>query len=303
MKRMIASSVLVSVLSSTFGAEPTPEDKSQYTLFNPTPAEAMRPWRTDRAGVSPYTLDAGHFEVDLTPLAYGYDEHDVIIAGGNAFVVFARVQIRSEAWSYGALAAKVGLANRLDAEVRFVPYETITTEPEHLFFDENGRPVLPRTTRSGFSDVVSRLKLNIWGNDGGKSALSVSGNVKFPTASDNLGNGQFEGGPSVEFAAQLPCGIELRLNVAANLFEDDREHRQASIETLMSFSRQIVGNLEGYFTFDAIAFTTGDDWLGAVKAGLNYRIAKNIELYLGNSFGVTDNAFDYQPFLGIAARF
>ena len=55
----------VSVLNSTFCAEPTPDGKSQYTLFNPTPSESMRAWRTDRAGVSPYTIDAGHFEFDL----------------------------------------------------------------------------------------------------------------------------------------------------------------------------------------------------------------------------------------------
>jgi len=78
---------------------------------------------------------------------------------------------------------------------------------------ETGRPVLPRNTRSGFSDVVSRLKLNIWGNDGGKTALSVSGNVKFPTASDELGNGQYEGGPSMEFAAQIPWVLSCELMV------------------------------------------------------------------------------------------
>jgi hypothetical protein len=303
MKRKILSVVVaVSFLTPTFAADLTPADKSQYTLFNPTPAESMRPWRTDRAGVSPYTIDAGHFEVDLTILTYGYDEHEVLVAD-TTFSSFARLQIRSEAWRYGAITAKVGLANRLDAEVGFVPFQTITSEPIQVFIGSNGRPVIPRTTRSGFSDVFTRLKLNIWGNDDGKSALSVSGNVKFPTASDDLGNGQFEGGPSVEFAAQLPWGFEMRVDGAANFFEDFREHRQASIETLMSFSHRIVGNLEGYFVFDTVAFTTGDDWLGAVKAGLNYRIAKNIELYLGNTFGVTDNAFDYEPFLGVAARF
>jgi hypothetical protein len=68
-------------------------------------------------------------------------------------------------------------------------------------------------------------------------------------------------------------------------------------------SRQIIGNLEGYAMFDTFAFTTGADWVGSLKAGLNYRIAKNVELYIGNSFGVTDSAFDYEPFFGVAARF
>jgi hypothetical protein len=304
MKRKILLCVLVvSVLSSTFGAEPTPESKSQYTLFNPTPSESMRAWRTDRAGVSPYTIDAGHFEVDLTVLGYGYDEHEILMVN-STFTTFDRLQIRSEAWRYGAIAAKVGLANWLDAEVAFVPYQTITSEPDHVFRDEvTGRAVIHRTTRSGFSDIVSRLKLNIWGNDGGTTALSVSGNVKFPTASDDLGNGQFEGGPSVEFAAQIPWGFELRINGAANFYEDDRDNGRAAVGSLLSLSHQIVGNLQGYALFDATAFTSGDDWIGSVRAGLNYRIAKDIELYIGNSFGVTEDAFDYEPFIGVAARF
>lgn len=304
MKRMAFTFVLaVSVLTAARGAESTPEDKSRYTLFNPTPDDSLREWRTDHAGVSPYTVDAGHFEVDLTPLSYGYDEHDVIVSGGNAIVVFSRIQIKSEAWSYGAIVAKLGLANRLDAEIRFVPYETITSQSKQIIVNDNGQLVFPRTTRSGFSDVISRLKLNVWGNDEGKIALSVSGNVKFPTASDDLGNGQFEGGPSLEFAAQLPWGFELRIDGGVNFFEDDRDNRQAAVESLLSLSHQIVGHLEGYALFDTIAFTSGEDWLGSVKAGLNYRLARNIELYLGNSFGVTDNAFDYEPFIGVGARF
>jgi len=75
------------------------------------------------------------------------------------------------------------------------------------------------------------------------------------------------------------------------------------VGSLLSLSHQIVGNLQGYALFDAIAFTSGDDWIGSVKAGLNYRFGKDIEIYIGNSFGVTDNAFDYEPFIGVAARF
>lgn len=127
--------------------------------------------------------------------------------------------------------------------------------------------------------------------------------MKFPTASDDLGDGQFEGGPSAEFAAEIPWGFELRINGAANLYEDDSDNRQAALGSLLSLSHQIVGNLQGYAMFDATAFTSGDEWVGSVKAGLNYRIRKDIEFYVGNSFGVTENAFDYEPFIGIAARF
>jgi hypothetical protein len=303
MKRTLFLSVLAATfVISSRGDESTSEDKCRYTLFNPTPAESMRPWRTDRAGVTPYTIDAGHLEVNLTALTYGYDESEQFFAFSQIGPFF-RLKVTTEAWAYGAVVTKVGLANSLDAEVGFVPYETITTQPHPVLIGPTGQPIFPRQTVSGFGDVVSRLKFNVWGNDGGKTALSVSGIVKFPTADKGLGNGQFEGGPALEFAAQLPCGFELRIDSVVNLFEDDLKNRQASFNNLLSLSHQIIGNLEGYAMFDTFAFTTDAEWVGSLKAGLNYRIAKNIELYVGNTFGVTDNAFDYQPFIGVAARF
>src|SRR5262249_5909138 len=44
---------------------PTPE-KSQYTLFNPTPIDLRRPYNTDRPSKtdSPFTIDAGVFQVE-----------------------------------------------------------------------------------------------------------------------------------------------------------------------------------------------------------------------------------------------
>ena len=48
-------------------------DKSQYTLFNPTPKEQMRPFNTDRPTKSnvPYTVDAGHFQIE-TDLEFSF---------------------------------------------------------------------------------------------------------------------------------------------------------------------------------------------------------------------------------------
>ena len=44
---------------------PTP-DKSQYTLFNPTPIDLRRPYNTDRPSKtdSPFTIDAGVFQIE-----------------------------------------------------------------------------------------------------------------------------------------------------------------------------------------------------------------------------------------------
>src|SRR5215831_9267119 len=110
MKGTLFLSVLATTLAvSSRGDEPMPEDKSHYTLFNPTPSESMRVWRTDRAGVTPYTVDAGHFEVDVTLVTYGYDEFEPRSVGLMFLPKFS-----TDAWAYGATTIKLGLLNRLD---------------------------------------------------------------------------------------------------------------------------------------------------------------------------------------------
>jgi hypothetical protein len=188
--------------------------------------------------------------------------------------------------------------NKLDAEVMIEPYQTITTTlaAGPLFGSF-------RRTDSGFGDLSARVKLNVWGNDGGKTALSISGNATFPTANARVGGGRYAAGPSLEFAALLPGDFELRINSGASISEDIRDNIQSAFGNLISLSHPIVGALEEYCAFNTLAFTDGTDWVGEIKVGLNYRLARNVELYAGSSFGVTDNAMDYQPFLGIAARF
>src|SRR5688500_5011937 len=51
-------------------------EKSHYTLFDPTPRELMREFSTDRPDVteSPYTVDAGHFQVEMSLVEYTLDD-------------------------------------------------------------------------------------------------------------------------------------------------------------------------------------------------------------------------------------
>src|SRR5262249_21376096 len=50
-------------------------DKSVFNIFNPTPKEFLRTMDTDGPGSteSPYTVDAGHFQVEMTLVDYTYD--------------------------------------------------------------------------------------------------------------------------------------------------------------------------------------------------------------------------------------
>src|SRR5262245_66185319 len=81
-------------------------DKSIYDLFHPTPNELMREMSTDRPDQteSPYTVDAGHFQVEMDLVSGGFDRDR---SGG--------VEFRTTGW--GTLVVmKAGLWN--DGDMR-----------------------------------------------------------------------------------------------------------------------------------------------------------------------------------------
>ena len=92
-------------LRSAGAAEGEPVDKSQYHLFNPTPAALMREMSTDRPDKteSAYPVDAGHFQIESDLVSYSYD-HDTE-DGANT---------RVDAWAVAAINFKVGLLNNVD---------------------------------------------------------------------------------------------------------------------------------------------------------------------------------------------
>src|SRR4051812_24541556 len=64
--------------ASPIVAKPGPESRPQkegYTVFNSTPEALLRGLNTDRPDVteSPFTVDAGHFQTELSFVEYTYD--------------------------------------------------------------------------------------------------------------------------------------------------------------------------------------------------------------------------------------
>src|SRR5213594_318437 len=57
--------------------ETASKDKSSYTIFNPVPHDLMRELSPDRPDKteSPYTVDAGHFQLEMDFVNYTHD-HD-----------------------------------------------------------------------------------------------------------------------------------------------------------------------------------------------------------------------------------
>jgi hypothetical protein len=168
----VVAAAAFGLLSVATAGEPAP-DKSRYSLFSPTPRERMREMSTDRPDKteSPYTVDAGHFQLEMDAFSYSHD-------------AYTADRSRVDAFSVAPLNLKLGLANRVDLQVVIETWNWVRTK------DRGGRV----TRRHGFGDVTLRLKTNLWGDDGGASAFAVMPFVKLPTNQDDLGNDAVEGG-------------------------------------------------------------------------------------------------------------
>src|SRR6266446_1427291 len=87
-------------------------DKSTFNLFNPTPTEQFREMDTDFPGSteSPYTVDAGHFQLELRWIGYSSDRESV-----------DGVAQRTEEWAIVPMNLRIGLLNQMDAQLVLEP--------------------------------------------------------------------------------------------------------------------------------------------------------------------------------------
>ena len=102
-------------------------------------------------------------------------------------------------------------------------------------------------TQSGAGDFISRLKINLWGDDGGPTAFGLLPYVKFPTSTDGLGNNAVEGGMIFPLAVSLPHDFDLSLETAVSLMKnnDNGGYHEEFIASA-SLDHRIVGKLSGF---------------------------------------------------------
>jgi hypothetical protein len=254
-------------------------DKSAFNLFNPTPRELMRELSADRPDVteSPYTVDAGHVQLEVSFVDFVHDDED---------------DVRTRTLTVAPLNLKLGLLNNVDLQLVVDPYVEIDVDDGA---DE---------TLNGFGDTELRLKVNLWGNDGGTTAFGIMPFVKLPTGGDEVSNDHVEGGVIFPFAADLPAefslGLMAEFDVVYDAADDDYEVEFVHTATV---GHGIVGNLAGYVEYIGIAPFDGDaDYLALVGTGLTYQLNDDVQLDAGVNFGLTDEADDFNVFAGITVR-
>jgi hypothetical protein len=260
---------LFDVIAVAQPALPTP-DKRGYTLFDPVPAPLLRPLSADRPDTteSPYTVDAGHVQIESSLIDWTREGDDDALALASANL-------------------KVGLLHNIDVQFVFDP---------HVRLDAGDH---------GLGDTQIRLKWNLWGNDGGRTALALMPFIKLPTADDPLGNEEVEGGVIVPLAIDLVDGVGLGLMVEFDAVHDgdDRDHDLEFVHTAV-LGFDITDRIGAFIEYvGVLSSDSASRYVGGTGVGLTYALSENCQLDCGVNVGLTDAADDFNPFVGFTIRF
>lgn len=257
-----------------------PTDASAYNLFDPKPSSDLRDLSTDRPDTteSAYTVDAGHFQFEWEMLSSGRDKNS---------------GTRTETWS-SSVNLKAGLTDNIDLQLVVEPYTyQKTSDPSS-------------ETAEGVNDTEMRLKVNVWGNDGGDTAFAIMPFVRFPTHASAFGDdGKMEGGVILPLAFTLPGGWDSAFMLEFDAVRNE-ENDGYAMEALQSitFGHDIAGELGGFLELVNIENNEGGVGNEAYfNAGLIYALGSNGQVDAGFNAGISEEAEDARYFVGLSWRY
>jgi hypothetical protein len=260
------------------------QDKSRYTLFNPTPVDQLRSFNADRPTKSnvPYTVDAGHFQYEGDIVILNYD-------------TTSTADTTITTWIIGNPTLKLGLLDNLDLQLNFSAYNSVQTI---------NRSTASSMTQAGFGDVVTRFKLNLFGNEGG-TALALMPYVKWPTAPQGVGNRFVEGGIAVPLALSLPLGFTTIVMPGFDYWKNPNDAGyHANFPTLINVNRELLPGLTGYAEIYANWSTHRDVRdVYTLDFALAWNPKPNFQLDIGVNIGLVPAAIPWQLYVGVAQRF
>jgi outer membrane putative beta-barrel porin/alpha-amylase len=278
--RLSCVAFAMSLAPTTAQTEYVATDKSQYTIFNPTPVDLRRAYNTDRPSItdSPFTIDSGTFQIesDVANWKVNTDDH-----------------VRTRTWIIGNTNFKIGLTNWMDLQI--FPQFYVDTRKSGSGFGK-------ALEHDGFGDTTVRLKINLLGNDTGKLVIGLVSSVKIPTNTGHTGNHVWEPGFGLPVNYSLPLGFTLFAQTRIDILDKTRSSRmRLQWQNPIGVSRTIVGNLSGYVEFyDAVG---SGPWIGTLDTGLIYQVTPNFSVDVDSFFGLTRSADDLNVFVGFARRF
>ncbi len=247
----------------------------------------MRELSTDRPDQteSPNTVDAGHFQVEMDLAIMSFDRDRT---NGE--------DLRTTDLALAPMNLKVGLLNNVDLQFMVDPYVRSKLE------DRNTSTTYKA---SGFGDITTRVKVNLWGNDNEtKTAFALMPFVKWPLSSSEVRNGKTEGGLIAMLGYELPAGWSSCAMTEVDFVANDSGGRDTLFFNTITFAHDLTEKLGGYVELAVLSGDSPDIKVQVqFDAGLTYALDENTQLDCGCNFGLSRAAPDYQPFIGLSRRF
>ncbi|TSD65044.1 transporter [Inquilinus sp. KBS0705] len=277
MRYIILLLVLGSFSATTYGQTDTTRHK--YNLFSPVPRDKMKDMETDRPDVteSAYTVEAGHFQVESDLVKQVRNKAD---------------GLKSMQSIFNLANFKLGLTEKTDIQlvipthVRNTTRHAITNE----LIDES----------AGFDDITLRVKYNIWGSGGGKSALAVLPFVSLPTSS--FASNGVQGGVTFPFALELNEKTSFGAQTTISFVKEDNNKYYTDMLYSFTFGRSLFKKLDGFVegvsTYSPYAKKT--DFYA--NGGLIFSATNNLNIDAGVNIGLNTGA-DKIFFLGFSFRY
>lgn len=245
---------------------------------DPTTDKPLRDLAADRPDTteSPITVDKGHFQLETAFFGYTRDKND-------------NTDVRTYAVAESNI--KYGLLDNMDLQVVLTPW--LEEETETATTDE---------TVNDFGDIEVRLKYNIYGNDGGDTALGLMPFVKIPTQTE-VSNDRWEGGlilpGSWDVADTWGLGAQLQLD---RIYEDDSGDMEWEFSHTVVAGFEVFDRVGTYVEYVGIA-SEGGDYNVLASGGATYDLKEYVRLDVGTMVGLTDDAEDFSIFTGITWKY
>lgn len=247
-----------------------------YSLINPAPRHALRPLSADRpdATESPITVDGGHVQVEMSLVEFSRQDDGP----------------RADTWAYAPLNLKIGVLHNVDVQFLITPWVREQRDGE----DDAG----------GVGDLGLRVKVNLWGNDGGPTAMGLMPFVILPTGDHPSAAEGIEGGLILPFAAELPAGYSLGLMAEFDFIRRDGDNRyDAEFIHTAALGRDIAEGVGAFIEYAGVAPLSSDErYRASINSGLTFDITPDLRLDVGLNIGLTREADDLVLFAGMTIR-
>lgn len=242
------------------------------SLPNLVKAIDLRSLAADRPDTteSPQTVDKGHWQIETSILGYTQDK-----LNGQTIRTY-------EAFNTNL---KYGLTDSIDF---------------HIVYTPNIQQETANQSSQSQSDIQLRTKINLWGNDNGKSAMALLPYIKL--ANGKFSNNKTEGGIIATYGtdiADYSIGTQIQLDY---VYDETKNQMGFAASYAAVLGYKIHHSIAGYIEHIG-EFDTDNQYIPYASFGFTYQSNNNQQWDIGSKLALDDQRQDFEIFFGLTQRY